>query len=66
MTDKSFSRYSNQNELAGKEIFEIKPILLGGSATDLQNKTVLNRDQHVKAVNYWNSVVATLRGRRPG
>jgi hypothetical protein len=51
--------------LRGKEIFEIKPIILGGSATDLENKVVLTRDQHMEAVRYWNKVVSDLRNQQP-
>ena len=42
------------NELAGKEVFEIQPIILGGHPTDPSNKTVLTRQEHIQAVTYWN------------
>jgi cell wall assembly regulator SMI1 len=45
----------------GKEIFEIKPVLLGGSPTDLENKVILTRDQHMELVRFWNKVVGDLR-----
>ncbi len=41
----------------GKEIFEIQPVLLGGSPTDLKNKALLTREQHIEAVNYWNKLI---------
>ena len=44
----------------GKEIFEIKPVILGGSPTDPANKTLLHED-HIKAVNYWNKIIRDLR-----
>lgn len=44
----------------GMEIFEIKPILLGGDPADLANKTLLTRQQHFEAVRYWNGVIRTL------
>ena len=47
--------------LRGKEIFEIKPIILGGSPTDPENKMALTRDQHMEVVRYWNKVVNDLR-----
>jgi hypothetical protein len=50
--------------LRGKEIFEIKPIILGGSPTDPENKVVLTRDQHMEVVRYWNKVVADLRNQQ--
>jgi len=46
---------------AGKEIFEIQPVILGGSPTDPSNKTVLTREQHIKAVVYWNRQIRRLR-----
>ena len=48
-------------DLAGKEIFEIQPIILGGNPTDPMNKTVLTREDHIKAVNYWNRIIRDLR-----
>jgi len=51
----------NEPELSGKEIFEIKPIILGGSPTDSKNKIALSRKEHIKAVNYWNSIIRDLR-----
>jgi len=48
-------------EYAGKEIFEIMPVILGGSPTDPANKTVLDRVSHIKAVRYWNRVIHQLR-----
>lgn len=46
---------------AGKEIFEIQPVILGGSPTDPSNKTVLTREQHIQAVVYWNRQIRRLR-----
>ncbi|MCX6624632.1 MAG: hypothetical protein NTY38_26940 [Acidobacteria bacterium] len=48
----------------GREIFEIQPIVLGGSPTDPANKTLLTREQHIAAVRYWNQIVKKLRGSR--
>ena len=45
----------------GKEIFEIKPIVVGGSPTDPGNKTALTRAQHIEAVRYWNRVIQQAR-----
>jgi hypothetical protein len=47
----------------GKEIFEITPVALGGSPTDLSNKTLLSREEHIKAVVYWNRVLARIRAK---
>ena len=46
---------------AGKEIFEIKPVILGGSPTDPANKVVLTREEHIEAVRYWNRIIAELK-----
>lgn len=43
------------------EIFEVQPIILGGSPTDPANKTYLTREQHIEAVRYWNGVIRNLR-----
>lgn len=48
----------------GKEIFEIQPVILGGSLTDPANKTVLTRRQHIEAVRYWNAIIRDLRKQR--
>jgi len=45
----------------GKEIFEITPVILGGSPTDPANKAVLTREDHIKAVVYWNKIIKELR-----
>jgi hypothetical protein len=50
-----------RRELAGKELFEITPVILGGSSTDPANKVVLNRNQHIEAVRYWNRIIGDLR-----
>lgn len=54
-------RRMNATDLAGREIFEIQPVILGGHPTDLANKTVLNREEHIKAVRYWNREIRRLR-----
>jgi hypothetical protein len=54
------TRKSGARRLLGKEIIEIKPVLLGGSPTDLSNKVALDRKQHIEAVRYWNRIVKEL------
>jgi hypothetical protein len=41
----------------GREIFEITPVALGGDP----NKVVLTRDEHIRAVAYWNKIIHELR-----
>jgi len=50
----------------GKEVFEIQPVILGGSPTDPANKVVLNREQHIAAVVFWNHVIKGHREQRAG
>ena len=57
-------RRENSSQFAGKEIFEIKPIILGGSPIDPANKTVLTREQHIQAVRYWNKIIKGLKASR--
>jgi hypothetical protein len=54
-------RRNRVQDCAGKEIFEIQPVILGGSPTDPANKTILTRQQHIEAVRYWNNVIRNLR-----
>jgi len=63
---KSRMRKDRYPECAGKEIFEIKPVILGGNPTDPNNKVILDRQQHIQAVRYWNEVVRSLRTRSGG
>lgn len=49
------------SHLAGLEIFEIQPVILGGDPRDPNNKVALTRSKHVEAVRYWNRVIANLR-----
>ncbi len=51
----------DRRRFAGMEIFEITPVILGGSPTDPANKAVLSRQQHIEAVRYWNKIVSDLR-----
>jgi hypothetical protein len=54
-------RKVESSPFAGKEIFEIKPIILGGSPTDSANKIILTRDEHIEAVKYWNKLIMELK-----
>lgn len=45
----------------GMELFEIKPIVVGGDPLSLENKTWLTRQQYFEAVRYWNRTIAILR-----
>lgn len=50
-------RKNNILKYSGKEIFEIKPVIVGGDPNDLNNKTLLNREDHINAVSYWNNKI---------
>ena len=54
-------RRNRLQDCIGKEVFEIQPVILGGSPTDPANKTILTRQQHIEAVRYWNKMVRDLR-----
>lgn len=56
----NFKPISN-SQYAGQEVFEIHPLILGGDATDPENKTVLTREQHLEAVRYWNNQIRQQR-----
>lgn len=60
------SRLRNLDPLncGGKEVFEITPVILGGSPSDPANKVLLDREEHMKAVVYWNRVIKELREKR--
>lgn len=54
-------RKKNKALCVNKEIFEVHPIILGGSPTDENNKIILTREQHIEAVNYWNKIIKDLK-----
>jgi hypothetical protein len=60
MDRSSEQRRTAGQSLAGKEIHEIKPVILGGSPTDPANKTILTREQHMEVVRYWNKIISDL------
>lgn len=55
---------SQPSDTRGKEIFEIHPVILGGSPTDPNNKAVLSREEHIQLVRYWNGVISGLRNKK--
>ena len=44
-----------------KEVFEILPIILGGSPSDPKNKVTLDRKSHIEAVRYWNAIIKKIK-----
>jgi len=59
-------RTGSPSRYAGKEIFDVKPAILGGDPTDPSNKVVLDRDSHIRAVRYWNRLIRQLREQQKG
>ncbi|CAM2179034.1 conserved hypothetical protein [Burkholderia latens] len=57
------SRKSGTRPL-GMELFDLKPVILGGNPNDMSNKVWLTRRQHIEAVRYWNRIVRELKDRR--
>lgn len=45
----------------GMELFDVKPIILGGDPKNPANKVWLTRQQHIDAVRYWNKIVQSLK-----
>lgn len=45
----------------GMELFEIKPVILGGDPVSYGNKAWLTRQEHFEAVRYWNRIIKQLR-----
>lgn len=45
----------------GMELFDIKPIIFGGDPNDPKNKAWLTREQHIKAVRFWNEKIASIK-----
>jgi hypothetical protein len=64
MRGSAIFRKNRPEEYAGKEIFEIKPVILGGSPTDTANKIILTRAEHIEAVRFWNQVIQQARRER--
>lgn len=64
MSETFRSRDPNSLSCRGKEVFEILPVILGGSPTDPANKVVLDRAEHMKAVVYWNRIIKEMREQR--
>ena len=54
---------SRDKKLAGKEVFEITPVILGGDPVDPRNKAVLDREDHIAAVLHWNKIIKELRAK---
>jgi hypothetical protein len=54
-------RRQDPTSFKGMEIFEVRPVILGGSPTDPRNKTALTRKQHIEAVRYWNRIISNMR-----
>lgn len=64
MGDYSSMRRANPR-MAGMEICEITPVILGGDPVASENKTLLTRQQHFEMVRYWNRIIRDLRKQGP-
>jgi hypothetical protein len=45
----------------GMELFEVKPIAVGGDPVSLENKIWLTRQEHCEAVRFWNRSIEIQR-----
>jgi len=61
MEDKRTVPEASSYDASDWEIIEVQPVILGGSPTDPSNKVILNRQQHIEAVRYWNRLLRELR-----
>lgn len=61
MTEDKRDHRSTRLRSRGMEVFEVTPVILGGSPTDPSNKVLLNREDHIRAVVYWNRIIKRLR-----
>ncbi|QKD02999.1 hypothetical protein [Mesorhizobium loti] len=43
----------------GMELFEVKPIAVGGDPVSLENKIWLTRQEHFQVVRFWNRTIET-------
>jgi len=43
------------------ELFELRPVIVGGDPVSPENKAWLTREQNFEAVRYWNRIVRSLR-----
>ncbi len=55
------SAINKQLRPKGMELFEIKPVIVGGDPSSAENKVWLTRQQHFEAVRYWNRLINDLR-----
>lgn len=58
---RGFTNKNKGNANQNGEVFFIKPIILGGDPNDPKNRTILTREQHIKAVRYWNEIISRLK-----
>ena len=45
----------------GMELFEIKPVAVGGDPVSLENKIWLTRQEHFQVVRFWNRTIEIQR-----
>jgi hypothetical protein len=57
-------RLPKQPRPRGAEMFFITPIILGGSPIAKDNVIFLNREHHIQAVRYWNTIISELRNQQ--
>ncbi|ESY27365.1 hypothetical protein NKK48_26940 [Mesorhizobium sp. C386A] len=45
----------------GMELFEIKPVAVGGDPVSMENKIWLTRQEHFQVVRFWNRTIEVQR-----
>ena len=55
------SVHDTNSRSKGMELFEVKPIAVGGDPVSLKNKIWLTRQQHFEVVRFWNRTIEIQR-----
>ncbi|MER9137527.1 hypothetical protein NKI20_14725 [Mesorhizobium sp. M0830] len=55
------SAQNTNSRSKGMELFEVKPIAVGGDPVSLENKIWLTRQEHFEAVRFWNRTIEIQR-----
>ncbi len=51
------SVHDTNSRSKGMELFEVKPVAVGGDPISLENKIWLTRQEHFQVVRFWNRTI---------
>ena len=43
------------SDMVGRDVYDVSPVILGGSPTDRSNKAVVARADHIQIARWWNT-----------